>query len=492
MTLRRAFLIIVFFQLALAGCIRPSQEPVKTTPVHAATLFRTWTPEVTPATKTSTSTRASPTPTITKTPTPQPTEIDLGEEGPWILLCTQAGDSFFHDLHGSGSRRYASSCEPAISPAGDTGVTTTFDRVLFTDLPSMETLLEYEFPDGVAASGVMGIFATWSPDGAIYAFLEAIGPTVSEEVLLAHLYVRQDNAVTTLETAFEIDDLMGWSPDSRYLILRGSVPGLGDGIWAADIVDGSLDLIDRSLSTAGEYAIGEIAGWTSNTTFIDWQNFRRREDEFGACDRAVREVDLRRGLARTLAGPTSVMPPALDPTTRTVLFSVASVECEDSLAPGLYRYGLGRGRAERIESWTELVDLAPEWPIRWWDELGLFEVEASYPDQRLALYTPAGELFLTIDDAYRLSPSPDGRWIMVFTWQEDYLIDQAGNAVEGFLTGEYNSAVWLPDSSGLYLNADRGAALLRAENGWSPQWVPGVDSVGLYVLKTFETKQAFH
>jgi dipeptidyl aminopeptidase/acylaminoacyl peptidase len=305
-----------------------------------------------------------------------------------------------------------------------------------------------------------GSFRTlsWSPDGRLLAFVATIdGPSAD-----AYVYDTEIDQVRRLTDGPNQPKLVGWSPDSRWVLhLEIKDIFLGDGIfyddeglWAA-AADGSGS--KRIQGVSGSLL---LAGWLSPTRLLGLHYGSGPLPPY-----RMEVVDLNSGLVRTLY-PGTLLQWAVDPGSDTLAF-VAEADAfreEDTLRPGLYIVST-TGGAPRLVGFDDPVDesrsgLVAE--LQWSSALSAFLVRTG-ADWIVAM-SPPGEIIREFEGECTLPlVSPDRRWLAFgscFDRDGIRILDEQDGRVRQLTSEEFHDLTWHPDSSGLFYFQGRNPARL--------------------------------
>lgn len=284
----------------------------------------------------------------------------------------------------------------------------------------------------------------WSPDGRYLAFVGAIdGPSAD-----VYVYDAQTDQVRRLTDGPDQAALMGWSPDSRWIIHAaassymladgGDIGGFpADAVWAV-APDGTAL---RRLYEPGRVDL--ILGWLSDTVFLveEWSGYIFLHD--------LRSVDLDTGAEQMhYLGKfyNSVLAPGPE---IVVVDAVSDWPSEDEYFPGgLQLVPLDGGGPTQLHPGIETHNA--RW-IEWFPQLDRFFAGGFGPPY---LFTSSGEITHTFEDERgRPAVSPDGSWLIfdeererpgLRLYRSDGRLDRVISEENAF------NFVWLPDSAGLY------------------------------------------
>jgi hypothetical protein len=292
----------------------------------------------------------------------------------------------------------------------------------------------------------------WSPDGRYLAFAGAMDGPSSD----LYVYDTQTDLVRRLTDGPNQAAIMGWSPDSRWIIHveastymiadGGEIGGFpGDAVWAA-AVDGS------ELKRLYEPARVEwIHGWVSDTVFLveGWSGYIFLHD--------LRAVDVGTG-AEKMHYPGKYYNSALAPGPAVAVVDAVSDCCFDAESPppsedeyfpgGLHLVPLDGGVPKQLRPGVE--EFNARW-LEWFPQLDRFFAGGFGPPY---LFTSSGEITHTFqDERGRPAVSPDGSWL-VFDEERERpglrLYRVGGELVREISEESAFNFVWEPDSSGLY------------------------------------------
>jgi len=301
----------------------------------------------------------------------------------------------------------------------------------------------------------------WSPDGRYLAFVGAIdGPSAD-----VYAYDRLTSAVLRLTDGPGQPVLMGWSPDSRWVVHMEVEFEYGESgpdyepvaVWAADVTGGPAMYLYASRGDLGDSE--QIVGWRSEHEFV-----AAERDPLGRTGRLA-QVDVQTGAFQTLyAG--EVASAAVDPSSGTVAFVPYDPNFfplgEEPLAPpvpawagaegtvsegGIYLLRRGLEVPERLEfeEWYTAYE-----GLEWISEVDRFFGVWS----QTVSFTAEGAIGQVFPERYIPMASPNGKWLVfrrpphfpgvaVYTPDGDQVYEFEGLSVSDIL--------WKRDSSGVYL-----------------------------------------
>jgi hypothetical protein len=301
----------------------------------------------------------------------------------------------------------------------------------------------------------------WSPNGRYLAFIGAIdGPSAD-----VYAFDTVSKAVLRLTDGPNRAVLMGWSPDSRWVVhMEATFEHGEDGpeyepvaVWAADVQGGPATYLYASRGGLGDSE--EIVGWGSGSEFVVAER-----DALGRTGRLA-QVDAQTGAFKVLyAGEVSSA--AVDPSSGTVAFvpydpSFFPLGEEPPAAPapawagaegtvsegGIYLLRRGRDVPERLEY--------EEWYSAYESMQWIPELERFFSAWFLTVsFTAEGEVDRVFPEGVVPIASPDGRWLVfrrpgpspdiaVYTADGDPFYEVTGLNI--------SDVVWKRDSSGFYL-----------------------------------------
>ena len=290
----------------------------------------------------------------------------------------------------------------------------------------------------------------WSPDGRYLAFAAAMDGPSSD----LYVYDTQTDQVRRLTDGPNQAAIMGWSPDSRWIIHveastymiadGGEIGGFpGDAVWAA-AVDGS------ELKRLYEPARVEwILGWVADTVFLveGWSGYIFLHD--------LRSVDVATG-AEQMHYLGKYYNSALAPEPGVaVVDAVSDWRSEEEYLPGgLHLVPLDGGEPKQLR--TGVQEFNARW-LQWFPQLDRFFAGGFGSPY---LFTSSGEITHTFEDERGWpAVSPDGSWLIfdeererpgLRLYRSDGQLDRVISEENAF------NFVWLPDSSGLYYLVQAG------------------------------------
>ena len=303
----------------------------------------------------------------------------------------------------------------------------------------------------------------WSRDGRYLAFVGAIdGPSAD-----VYAYDRLTSAVQRLTDGPGQPVLMGWSPDSRWVVHMEAEFVYGErgseyepvAVWAADVQGGPASYLYASRGDLGDSE--EIVGWRSESEFV-----AAERDPLGRTGRLAL-VNAQTGAFQVLyAGEVSSA--AVDPASGTMAFvpydpSFFPLQADPSLGGpiaaqwtdaagtltegGIYLLRRGSVTPERLAY--------EEWFTAYEDLTWIPEVERFFGAWSLTVsFTAEGELDRVFPERDVPIASPDGKWLVfrrpphvpgiaVYTPDGDLAYEFEGMTV--------SDIVWKRDSTGVYL-----------------------------------------
>jgi hypothetical protein len=303
----------------------------------------------------------------------------------------------------------------------------------------------------------------WSPDGRYLAFVGAIhGPSAD-----VYAYDSLTSAVLRLTDGPGQPVLMGWSPDSRWVVHMEVDFEYGEtgpdyepvAVWAADVQGVPATYLYASRGDLGDSE--EIVGWRS-----DHEVVTAERDPLGRTGRLA-QVNVQSGDFKTLyAG--EVASAAVDPASGTVAFvpydpvffplqedpslggpvAAAWADAAGGLTEGgIYLLRRGGAAPERLEfeEWYTAYE-----GLQWIPEVDRFFGTWS----QTISFTADGLVGRVFDERYIPQASPDGKWL-VFR-RPPHFPGVAVYTPEGDLAYEFEGMtvtdiVWKRDSTGVYL-----------------------------------------
>jgi hypothetical protein len=472
--MKRVFSSLFLLALLAVGCSRGTPAP-PTAP-----------PPVPSSTTQSLPTRAEP----SQTPEPTPTHLpSLNPTGPWLVGFGRAG---VIAMNPDGTGRTVVFADPPdengddwkalwwdsqTSPSGWIAQRTApgdgsfpSPRLLLARLPSNQIVRDLPIlSDDLAASmleedenGRRNVFIQdsflaihldmgwkgldWSPDGQMLAFVAAAdGPSAD-----LYVYDTQTDEVRRLTDGPNQPYLLGWSPDSRWvlhleisdLVLAEGLSYRVHGLWAA-AADGSGA---KQLTTDPSPA--SIAQWLSPSTVVIYSQAGSGVVTFTRIDLAHgRQTSLRPGMLDTWA---------VEPKTQTLAFVIAREASlvQSPLASGLYVTTFDRDSPRLVGFSAPMDDVASGLvgKISWSAELGRFLVETN--DGNSYAISVDGRSVVPFEGECGIPiPSPDGQWLAFGSCYPQVGIRMGrvqDASVPQRTTEDFRAPFWSPDSSGLY------------------------------------------
>ncbi|HLF80174.1 MAG TPA: hypothetical protein VI410_00265, partial [Anaerolineales bacterium] len=303
----------------------------------------------------------------------------------------------------------------------------------------------------------------WSPDGRYLAFVGAIdGPSAD-----VYAYDSLTAAVLRLTDGPGQPVLMGWSPDSRWVVHMEVEFEYGEqgpqfepvAVWAADVQGGPARYLYASRGALGDSE--EIVGWRSDSKAVT-----EERDPLGRTGRLA-QVDVLTGTFRTLyAGEVSSA--AVDPSSGTVAFvpydpiffplqadpslggpiATAWADAAGTLTEGgiyLLRPGSDAPMRLAYEEWYAAYE-----GLAW-----IPEVQRFFAAWSVTLsFTADGLVDQVLSERYIPVASPDGKWL-VFRRPPHFpaiaVYAAAGDLAYEFEGMHATDVLWKRDSSGVYL-----------------------------------------
>lgn len=299
----------------------------------------------------------------------------------------------------------------------------------------------------------------WSPDGRYLAFVGAIdGPSAD-----VYAFDTLTSNVLRLTDGPGQPVLMGWSPDSRWVIhmeaefaytRERGVQYRPIAVWAADVEGGPATYLYASRGRFGE-SVGTqfgdsevLIGWRSDHEFVVAQSVVGRLQHLAQVDLLIQ------GGFNTLY-LNDLSSTAVDPVSGTVAYIAHDLMLPmqsgyPTPLPGEEGIYIMKGQSnfpERLEydDWFYV----PAW-IEWIPQLGRF-----FAGQDLVVpFTVDGEIGQTFPGPYLPHASPDGKWLVFerpphFPGVGIYTPD--GAQVLEFQGFTVTDVIWKRDSSGFYL-----------------------------------------
>lgn len=436
-------------------------------------------------------------PTATRTlqiPTPTITHLPASETGPWLVLHERgqgAGQQALYVVDvADGGATAADIPVPqspgefslfvAPSPAYPYVAVTWSDweldfRLLVLHLPDLEPVADFRLL-GDSAQNRIATFVPewegqeppvltrirhsleevrWSPNGRYLAFVGALdGPSAD-----VYVFDAATQTVRRLTDGPNQAYLMGWSPDSRWIVHASiffeDVELAMEAVWAASPSTGQV----AYLYPVPEYASDErLLGWRNASQFLAQSGY------FEACSGDVYQVSIPDGdltplLTQQNAGAT------FDPVNGSIAFTVDPDGFCRSEDPGVFVLDLDSGRSTHV--------LAGEYYWVDWssDASALRTIDWSTEEE--VYFTSGGRIIARFPRCCGAEPSPNGEYFAVP--QEDHLVIQARGGAElaRLPVSESAGLLWLPDASGFVRWWRSGDGVVHVETrlarlGWGP------------------------
>jgi dipeptidyl aminopeptidase/acylaminoacyl peptidase len=278
---------------------------------------------------------------------------------------------------------------------------------------------------------------SWAPNGRYLAFNSA----PDQMNVDMFVYDTQRDILQRLTDEPHVEFVKEWSPDSKWIVYQEASECDCDGIRFDKIsaLTASEGVVHNLGATHGFHE--QILGWSSADTFsVMSTHFEGPSDH-------LREVNVETGLVRFLYGG-PFPDAALDPQSKTYILNISKLPCSSpwwvpEMEEGLYRFD---------EDTNEPIQIIPGcyWIVKWVPEINRFiAVDDEY---HLLAFTSEGEVEFGFD-ARKLTPSPNGQWLLAHRNGGSV---QAGIAVyhsHGEMVkpiGTAQNVLWLPDSTGFY------------------------------------------
>lgn len=498
----RTFILIALAALATAGCegsrLDQFLSQVQEGPSRAA-INHTASPSPLPIPTASSSPLPIPIPTLDAASIPDNSNEQPNVGGPWLVGEAfgdpgQGNEIRVLDVDGAILTRLTHLGFPALDPGltssrsgarfafrtAEHDVTETQMSLHIMELPGPERVVgirllnpdlaiaagEGPWPDALGNEGaLMAIWQDWhvpkhlwSPDGRYLAFVGAMdGPSAD-----VYAYDSLSQKVVRLTDGHNQPILLGWSPDSRWVVhtevtdLRWSaLLGCCDydpvAVWAADVDGGPARLLYES---EGGYGAREIiVGWRSERDFV-----AAYQDHSSQIDRLT-SVNIATGDRKTLYEGT-ILSAAVDPQTGTLAYTLyaddffggsqepAATPAGDQVPQrGIYLLQLGEEAPVRLDfdPWRLVYG-----DIEWLPEAGRF---VSARTAAIA-FSSDGNVIDVYDEGLNPMASPDGKWLAFQRAGAEpgigvYSLD--GELAYEVVDIQVGAIVWENDSSGFYL-----------------------------------------
>jgi hypothetical protein len=351
----------------------------------------------------------------------------------------------------------------------------TQDRLQVLRLPNLEPVVDIELL-GDAALEAAGEFdpywedqdapvvtrirrslgeLLWSPNGRYLAFVAAMdGPSAD-----VYVFDAESEAVRRLTSGPNQAHLMGWSPDSRWIvhasILYEDVELVMEAVWAVSPAGGQASYLYR----APEYAVAErILGWPNASQFLAQTTY------FETCSGDVYEVTIPSGERTTiLALPNTGA--EFDPVNATILFTRETGGFCRSEPPGVFAMDL------RTLTVTEVLSGNYYW-VQWSpNAAALWTIDWS--TEEVIYFSSGGRIIARFPRCCGAEPSPRGEYFAVPHEEHLEILSRDGVVLVDLPTSQRGSFIWLPDASGLVRWWRSGDGVVHvevrlAQLGWLP------------------------
>ena len=484
--------------------------------------------------------------TAAQLPAPRSTPIEiasLNESGPWLV---GLGDAGLVAVNPDGTGRTAlqgpSLWQPksdiaegdGLSPMGwiaaRTGLPNDWSQSLFTSLPrldapeevgiaiwrlpglrpvrviprfsdsllaGMNEVRHFDLPYGEEATGPvwqldMAFLSLlhedarlfWSPNGRYLAFAAALDGLSAD----VYAYDAQEDSIRRLTDGPNQAILLGWSPDSRWILhyeaseyvgSHGEMIGFAAEVLWAVTVDGSRIVQLGS----GERTLPTASGWLSPRTVV-----LTAGTGGSSLPSRLWRIDLESG-ARLERRDLSIYSVAVDPAT-----DVIAVNAESLIDPdggyrdgGLYVFRMADAEPRRAGFEEQLYCYGCQ--VGWSGELGLFSLfSPSWAERPEAPITflPSGEIVTEYKDEQAMPVvSPDGNWV-AFARNGVHIYGPQGSRID--VPGKrVHELVWGADSTSLFyleeLSGGTALMLLNVPEDIPTRLRPEVGITGLHVVE---------
>jgi len=466
----------IVWVLVLASCNMPSLDLTD----DLATLEPTFTPSSVSVEETSLPTEipsdtpmppASPTPTIVHGPTMTPLalpislQVQLSEEGPWMVYRAGEGHSqsstlFIVNSDGSGRR-----------PLG-TGITQEFEVEVKPD----GDRFAYILPASESGDGIPHLVVRYIPSGGIETDL----PLISEDVW--ETLSGQDELREQILKVLKGPDAFEWSPHigGHYLAFAAAIdkPKLDlyrFDTWSDNIrplTSGPNHRYQPFWSPDGQWVLHlEVqdfnvgSGWTVESVSavsFDGSDSKELYDPHGNRHQLIRWQSDTTFLVTEIRNsqPWSIMRAKTNGSSLEVLYDgfvsgmdvtsfddlqtvVALCLTQEQDPPGVYFHFLAEGE-------TELVLPGPCGSVAWWQEKGVFIANG---EQGTIFIRRTGEVVKEMDEILDpVSLSPDGQWMVAYGEEGATVYTHIGVLIRKITDGAVEQVIWRPDSSGFFLD----------------------------------------
>jgi len=296
----------------------------------------------------------------------------------------------------------------------------------------------------------------WSPNGRFLVISAAIdGPSTD-----IYIYDTETASLSRLTSGPSEAVLMGWSPDSRWIVHQAvstlQTPfKVAEGVWAISVDGAQLN----QLYIPKESATETIVGWTSPTTFINYSA------PSGSPATQLREVDILSGSLNPILN--AIFKTAFTaPESQDIFIDMYGFHnWNPEIIPGFYRFSPQTNQIDKFLPGGYTL-------VAWVQELGLFAAAERLANTQVIYLDTSGETHLILPRNHPTIlwpiPSPDGEWLITPNDVEYQLYTNTGELIRS--TPSLGQILWLPDSSGfLQLNVNYSINQYLLENDWEGQ-----------------------
>lgn len=296
----------------------------------------------------------------------------------------------------------------------------------------------------------------WSPDSQNIALSAAIdGPSTD-----IYNYGVNTETLSRLTSGPGESVLMGWSPDSHWIINQGlssqvSTFKIADGVYAVSKNGEQILFLYAPEPSATEV----IVSWSSNSEFINYSS------RFGLPSTQLRNVDINSQTTFSLIDAIFQKAQS-DPNGSTVFIELYGFpNWSPEIIPGNYRFLPSNGNLDKF--------LPPGYSqIAWVPELELFAAAPRITSAQIIYFNNDGEVIFTIPRSHPIIkwpvPSPDGQLLLTPIQSAYALYTSDGEILTSIpISGD---VLWHPDSSNaIIINKDGFLYQILKNNDWEPE-----------------------
>lgn len=292
----------------------------------------------------------------------------------------------------------------------------------------------------------------WSPDSRALMISGAIdGPSTD-----VYTFEPDTGVLNRLTTGPGEAVLMGWSPDSNWLVFQSLAPATQphkiDAIYALSVDGARLNKLYTPVGTN----IDVIVGWINDTSFIAYSA------PFSAPATELRQVEVTTGRADSLLSAlfSSAAKAPGSPVILVDLYGFPNYNPE--VAPGTHRFSPGSNDIAKFSTNSYAI-------ITWIPELELFAATPRLPVGQVSFFNTAGETQFTVPRSHPIIRwpvvSPDGRFLLTPNG-EDYQLYAWGGELIAKVPG-LGQVLWLPDSTAFIQYTGSAIHLYPAASSWT-------------------------